>query len=167
MKKVNPVISSGAIDSKDIEIQGNDREIDIKTVATEGPPIAMIDPDHVIDSRKIDKELFMQDVLEVIIDPPRPKSSDPGMVYIGHELVPPFARWKPRGVPIRLKRFEVAILCQAKEATLLQTEDRPDADGFSGFIEQERLGISNTFQVLRDPNPNGGAWLREMLRNQA
>jgi hypothetical protein len=154
------------IDSRDIEIIAGDREIDIESVKAEGPPLAVADTEHITDARsKFDSEKFMQEELTVIISQPSNKS-EAQSVYIGHPLTPEWFRWKPRGVEIKLKRYEVAILCYAKGTEVYQDKSQ-DEEGADKILDRERWNLAYPFQVIHDPSGHRGAdWLKTMLRNQ-
>lgn len=161
--KNHPVSSSQVTASQDIEIVAADRVIDIDAVkAHGGMPEIEIEP--TFDPSKIDMEKFLAEELKVIIALPAQKH-EAKYVYIGHQLTPEWARWKPRGVEISLKRYEVDILCNAKGTEVYQ-EKSADADGFESFVDKERMSLAYQFNVTYDPSGRRGAlWLQNRLRS--
>ncbi len=70
--------------------------------------------------------------------------------------------WVPRGVQVKLARKYVERLVRAKPVAIRTVEAR-DADGAQTMRIQRTSALKYPFSVLHDPNPRGGAWLRDLM----
>ena len=155
MPKAAPVTRSTGIDSREIDIIGAEREITVGDVLPSHEPV--IDIPGPQDS--MEREAFMQEEMVIEIAPPQSKSES-NMVFIGHNVTG--AKWVPRNTPIRLRRCDVAILCNAKASELKQNK-QADEEGFESYRDFETTHLAYPFRVIEDANPRGAAWLRAQL----
>ncbi len=148
------------VDSNDVSIVGNDTAITAQTLAADGG--IEIDTDRVLRTDDLEKVRFMQDELEVIFSEPQ-SENDPRVVEVnvnGHYVMA-----VRDNTPVKLKRYHVAVLAQAKQMRVRQ-EKVVNPDGSQGYVERAVLSLSYPFSVLFDPNPVKGApWLRQLLSN--
>lgn len=70
-----------------------------------------------------------------------------------------------RGVPTPIKRKYVEALARAKETKYKQTLSDPSDPGSVTMIP--RTALAFPFSVEHDPNPQGRAWLREIIKQPA
>lgn len=68
----------------------------------------------------------------------------------------------PRGVPMQVKRMHVEVLARMKETRYTQP-GRNMLDPESGNALVGRTALVYPFEVLKDPNPRGHAWLENIL----
>jgi hypothetical protein len=122
-----------------------------------------IDTDLVVSTDQLDRERFMQDVLEIHLAEPA-SESDAGFAEVtvnGKYML--FVRGNTHQAP----RTHVAVLAQAKAMRITQKKV-VNADGSMGYEERAQLHLMYPFQVLHDPNPRlGSPWLKKLLQNPA
>jgi hypothetical protein len=101
---------------------------------------------------------FMEEIVEIEIAPDTNENAQPMVVLNVNGINQPV--W--RGYPTPVRRKFVEVLARMKETRYSQ---RP-----TDFINPEtsnamipRTGQAYPFQVLKDPNPKGYAWLRQIL----
>lgn len=70
-----------------------------------------------------------------------------------------------RGYPTPVRRKYVEALARAKETKYKQQQ--MDASDPSSLAMIPRTGLAYNFTVERDDNPNGRAWLRDILKQKA
>ncbi len=118
---------------------------------------------------KAAKLAFGEETMTVIIsEDSNPLNPEP-YVYLansGRGAMPNGVPWVPRGVPVDIKRKFVEQLCRAKPIAI-KTVEVTQADGARGIQIQRNASLKYPFTVVRDDNPKGAAWLREMLRSAA
>lgn len=119
------------------------------------------DNEKVYRTDQLDEEAFMRDELEVQFAEPQ-SENDPAFVEV---TVNGDYRLCMRGDTVKLRRYHVAVLAQAKQSRVRQKKV-VNPDGSMGFVEENVLALSYPFQVVHDPNPKmGGPWLRKMISN--
>lgn len=122
-----------------------------------------IDTDRVISTDAIDQEDFMRDELLILLSEPA-NENDPAFVEVN---VNGDYRLAVRGNEVKLRRYHVAVLANAKQSRLRQRKI-VNPDGSMGFAEENVLSLTYPFQVLHDPRPKQGApWLRQLLQTPA
>lgn len=122
-----------------------------------------IDTDKVFSSEQLDNEAFMRDELHVFLADSQ-NENDPSVVEI---TVNGDYKVAVRGNEVKLRRYHVAVLAQAKQSRLRQRKVI-QPDGSMGFFEENVLSLTYPFSVLMDPRPKLGApWLKQMLSNPA
>lgn len=122
-----------------------------------------IDTDRVISTDALDQEAFMRDELEVYFNEPG-NENEPAFVEVN---VNGDYRIAVRGDTVKLRRYHVAVLANAKQSRVRQRKI-VQPDGSMGFQEENVLALSYPFQVMHDPNPKQGApWLRQLLSTPA
>lgn len=145
------------IDSQSIDIINSIEKIDHSKQASGG---IEIDTER-LSSKEIDMEAFMRQDVEVYVND-APTENDPGFVEIN---VNGDYRCIVRGDTVRLKRYHVAVLAQAKVSRLRQRKIT-HPDGSQGYIEENVTSLAYPFSVTDDPSPKlGHAWLKQQLAN--
>lgn len=118
------------------------------------------DAEKVYRTDQLDEEAFMRDELEVMFSEPM-NENEPSFVEV---TVNGDYRLAVRGDTVKLRRYHVAVLAQAKQSRVRQRKV-VNPDGSMGFVEENVLALSYPFQVINDPNPRvGGPWLRKMIQ---
>lgn len=113
---------------------------------------------------ELDFEHFMRDELEVILSEP---NNEHEASFVEINVNGDYRCVLRNGDPVKLRRYHVAVLAQAKQSRVRQKKI-VNADGSMGFQEENVLSLTYPFSVIADPNPRKGApWLREMLRTPA
>ena len=102
-------------------------------------------------------EAFMNEPVTIVVNPPQ-DPDDPMLVQVGVNGVNQFI---PRGEPIAVKRKYVEVLARAKRTDFKQTLDDRLGEAMNHLRSMHSLRFP--FSVIRDPNPNGGAWLTGVL----
>ncbi len=70
--------------------------------------------------------------------------------------------WVPRGTMVSIARKYVERLCRAKPVSI-RTVEAVDSDGAKTMRIQRSAALKYPFTVVRDPNPRGVQWLRDLL----
>ena len=143
-----------AIDSHDAVFADRD----VKLIAGEiilPPPVDLLEEDFSMDT--IELEAFMNEVVVIYMHP----MTDQGQLQI--ETVTVNGRPQPiqRGAQQAIRRKYVAALANAVQEHYTQTRDPRELDQ-SQF--HAHVGHSYPFQMIRDDNPRGRAWLQNLLQ---
>ena len=118
------------------------------------------DNERVYRTDQLDQEAFMRDEMEVMLSEPT-SENDPSFVEI---TVNGDYKLAIRGDTVKMRRYHVAVLAQAKQSRVRQRKI-VNPDGSMGFQEENVLALSYPFQVIHDPNPKvGGPWLRNLIQ---
>lgn len=155
MSRVNTYERNKSISSEDVPIFGQ------VTPASEAskPGGIEIDTDRVLRTDAIDEEAFMRDELEIYFNEPG-NEHEPGFVEVN---VNGDYRMAVRGDTVKLRRYHVAVLANAKQSRVRQRK-LVNPDGSMGFQEENVLSLTYPFQVMHDPNPKQGVpWLKKLL----
>lgn len=75
------------------------------------------------------------------------------------------SQWVPRNQIIPMARKYVEVLARAKPVSM-RTVDGIDAEGYKTKVLKQTMSLRYPFTVIRDPNPRGPAWLREVMRQR-
>lgn len=154
-KPLNSYERNRSVASEDVDIVG---AVTPASDATKAGGIE-IDTDRVIRTDQLDHEAFMRDELEVFFNE-AVNENDPTFVEVN---VNGDYRMIVRGDTLKLRRYHVAVLANAKQSRVRQKKI-VNQDGSMGFQEENVLSLTYPFQVMHDPNPKAGVpWLKKML----
>ena len=158
-KPLNSYERNRSVASEDVEIVG---AVTPTADATKAGGIE-IDTDRVIRTDQLDQEAFMRDELEVFFNEPG-NEHEPAYVEVN---VNGDYRMVVRGDTVKLRRYHVAVLANAKQSRVRQKKI-VSQDGSMGYQEDNVLSLTYPFQVMHDPNPKVGVpWLKKMLSQPA
>lgn len=164
--RLNSYERKPTLDSGNVDITNAVQTSSINDTAagrTPGGDGINIDTDRVIRTDELDFESFMRDEMEVFVNEAT-SENDPSFVEIN---VNGDYRLVVRGDTVKLRRYHVAVLAQAKQSRVRQRKV-VNPDGSMGFVEENVLSLTYPFSVTSDPNPRkGGPWLKQMLSNPA
>lgn len=162
---VNSYERKKGVDSDSVNIVGASTTVDHSKLAATGMALddhkgILVDTDPVYDTRTLDEEAFNREWLEVHVHDP------------ASEDEPQFAELTVngdycmivRGETKKIRRYHVAAMAQAKQMRLIQNKIT-EPDGSMGYREKAVLRLVYPFSVIHEPNPKGGAWLRQLLGN--
>lgn len=107
---------------------------------------------------KVELEAFMNEVLTIMVM----ESADENDAALVDVAVNGRRQYIRRGVEQEVRRKYVATLARAKRSDYDQVTLDP-RDGEAVNRLRHRRGLRYPFQVIRDPNPVGSAWLRSVL----
>jgi hypothetical protein len=130
------------------------REFALSEVGSPEPIELISERDFV---KTADLEAFMHEELEIRMAEPS-RDSD---LFIETPSVNGINMPMQRGVRMTIKRKYVEALCQARIITYVQENRNPNDPSDLTMVERSRLVYP--FEVLRDPNPRGQAWLEAQL----
>lgn len=143
---------------------------DLDTLAKGGSDIEVIQPGKDF-QQLVENEAFMHDLLEVRFhetgDPNAPKMIEVGVGIAGIDgsAGKDVRKAYMRGQIYQIPRFVVEVLAHAKVTSLVQKQGpsgRPD-----DIVNVEKHAFYYPFEVIRDPNPKGRAWLEKVLADPA
>lgn len=83
----------------------------------------------------------------------------------GRGAMPDGSPWVPRAQNVTIARKYVEQLARAKPVNL-RTVPALDGDGFKTTALKRTSSLRYPFSVIRDPNPKGAAWLRDLMRQR-
>lgn len=156
MSRVNSYERKSTVSSDDIPIFG---QVTPASEATK-PGGIEIDTDRVLRTDALDEEAFMRDELDVMFSEPGGEH-EPAFVEVN---VNGDYRMAVRGDTVKLRRYHVAVIANAKQSRVRQRKI-VNPDGSMGFQEENVLSLTYPFQVVHDPNPRLGApWLKKLLQ---
>ncbi|MEJ5148964.1 hypothetical protein [Comamonas sp. MYb396] len=132
---------------------------EVRTVGEIGGHAGIDVVDKPLPKNALDMEAFMNEVVTIVVNPPT-DADDPTLIQVGVNGVNQFIR---RGDAVDVKRKYVEVLARSKRTDFAQTlDERLGEQGFNSLRSMHSLRYP--FSMLRDPNPNGGAWLTAILR---
>lgn len=105
----------------------------------------------------LEMESFMNEMVTIVVNPSQ-DPDDPKLVQVGVNGVNQFI---PRGTPIAVKRKYIEVLARAKRTDFAQTLDERLGEQMNHLHPMHSLRFP--FSVVRDTNPDGGAWLIGVL----
>lgn len=108
--------------------------------------------------QKADALAFMEEPVMVRLA----TTTDPNAERFPHVGVNGVNQFFERGKPQVVKRKFVEALARSKPVTV-KTLDAKDFDGNDTKVIEKTTGIRYPFEVLRDDNPRGPAWLSKVL----
>lgn len=147
---------SKTIDADSVDI--DQREIDAKDFADR-----VIVTEPVYSTDQLDEEAFMRQEVEVHFHD-APTEDDPQFVDVS---VNGDRRIVRRGDTARLTRAHIGVLCDAKQARLVQKKIVAP-DGSMGYEERMVTQLSYPFSVVGDPSgKRGSEWLKKKLAQAA
>lgn len=113
--------------------------------------------DKPLPKEAFEMEAFMNELVTIVVNPPN-DPDEPMLVQVGVNGVNQFI---PRGEPIAVKRKYIEVLARAKRTDFSQTLDERMGEKMNHLRAMHSLRYP--FSVIRDQNPNGGAWLTAVL----
>lgn len=102
------------------------------------------------------QEAFMNEMVEIQLASTTDDNAPPHVTFNCNGLNQTFFR----DVPVRCRRMFVELLARCKETKYTQIRDPLEMDRMH---MKERTAVVYPFNVLHDPNPKGGAWLRAVM----
>lgn len=162
MTRVNSYERKGTVSSDDVAIANDVETVDTAALASGSSLNGIeIDTDRVIRTDQLDHEAFMRDEIEVFVNEAM-SENDPTFLEIN---VNGDYRMVVRGDTVKLRRYHVAVLAQAKQSRVRQKKIM-NPDGSMGFVEENVLSLTYPFSVVFDPRGKQGSdWLRQLLAN--
>lgn len=164
-----PMSAKREIHSGDIAIeQRRPLEGDVITDASE-----IVRADAIMNDEEIQSLAFNEEPITIILNPSNEPNA-PDSVYcavngIGIEIwaekLKRWVQWKyaPIGQRFMTKRKYVEVLARSKVDRVITDYDEPGVARPVNRVRGNTTGYQ-TFQVIRDDNPKGQAWLTELLR---
>lgn len=132
----------------------SEHQVEVFTDQTVEPIVAQ-EFDKQSQAQLFNVEAFMNEPVEIVLAESNNDNDAPVIVLNVNGVSMPIAR----GVPVKVKRKYVEVLARCKE-TKYRQPDRNMANPEGGNELVGATALSYPFEVLHDPNPKGGAWLR-------
>jgi hypothetical protein len=158
----NPVRASDSFDTRELEIQdaGPIGLEEIRAKAHSALDEGSILLPGSMSEEELKLEMFMNEKVIIVVHE-SPNEEDlpvvcPMVNGVGQPIV--------RGYPTPVKRKYVECLARAKETRYKQVQ--MDANDPSSLKMIPRTVLAYPFAIERDDNPNGRAWLRDIIRQQ-
>lgn len=101
---------------------------------------------------------FMEEVLDVMVH----ESADPNAEDPVHVAVNGVNQFFRRGQVQSVKRKYVGVLAQSKQSNI-NTREVLDRDGNKTTAIGKHTALKYPFSVVRDENPKGASWLKQVL----
>lgn len=92
-------------------------------------------------------------------------TTDENAMPYAHVNVNGLNQYIPRGMPVAVRRMFVEVLARMKESRYKQ--ETADAANPDRIDMKERQALVFPFQVLKDDNPKGRAWLHHILSEES
>lgn len=154
-------MSKGKFDSDSVSIAG-DKPLTLDEIRDLHAQSGGVDVDVVtganISSDAMALEAFMNEVVTIVVAESTNEEELPVVVVGVNGTNQPIVR----GVPTPIKRKYVEALARAKETKYRQTLSDPSDPG--SIVQVPRTALAYPFSIERDENPNGRAWLRNILQ---
>ena len=133
-------------------------DAEVRTVGEIGGHAGIDVVDKPLPKEAFEMEAFMNEPVTIVVNPPN-DADEPMLVQVGVNGTNQFI---PRGEAIAVKRKYVEVLARAKRTDFAQNLD--ERQGEQSFNQVRTMhSLRFPFSVIRDPNPNGGAWLTGVL----
>lgn len=162
-KSTKPIAST-----EDMEIG---KEVSISQRGPEPQDLVGALPDVEVVSEKalrkdwMDLEAFMQEELEVFVQ--EPQNPDLGEQWIIPLTVGTITQRVARGVPQKIKRKYVEILCRARKVGIVARGYKDQTGEAVNDFRRNSRSLEYPFQVLHDPSGKKGIeWLQRTLRDE-
>lgn len=154
----------GQLDADEVEIVNPEVKFSMEDTARGYNPLhdaAVIATDKIYANEELEREKFMAEDLEIhLLD----AGSDDEPQFVEVRVNGDY-RMGVRGATCFMKRYHVAVLCQAKEQRL-QQKKIVNPDGSMGYQETMVSRQTYPFTVIHDPSGRKGSdWLRQQLKN--
>lgn len=154
----------GQLSSEDVEIVNPEVKFSMEDTAKGYNPLhdsAVIATDKIYKNEDLEREAFMAETLELHL---MEAGSDDEPQFVEVRVNGDY-RLGVRGATCFMKRYHVAVLCQAKEQRL-QQKKIVNPDGSMGYQETMVSRQTYPFTVINDPSGRKGSdWLRQQLQN--
>lgn len=132
-------------------------------------PLEILDGQPEVDPITSDKdfmeviadEAFMNELVEVIVHTTTNESEPNHVVLNVNGINQPVLR----GYPHKIKRKYLEVLARMKETRYSQVTPNPMEPDRSNLVA--RTALCYPFDVIKDPNPRGRAWLNHILAEPA
>lgn len=153
----------GRIESQDFQIEG-DRPIpldEIHQMVNGGGLEVEIISGVGASSDAVALEAFMDEIVVIVVH----EDANEEALRVVTPTVNGTTQPIVRGIPTPVKRKYVEALARAKETRytqVLSDPNRPDS-----LVMAPRTALAYPFAIERDDNPNGRAWLRNLLKQPA
>jgi hypothetical protein len=161
--RVPNVAPTQRFETNDIEIEG-DKPVAIDEIrsynASGGLDLEQITGGSAT-TEQIELEAFMNETLVIVVQESADEEALPIVTLTVNGVTQPIMR----GIATPVKRKYVEALARAKETKYKQSLSDPSDPSSIAMIP--RSALAYPFVVERDPNPNGFAWLREVLKQPA
>lgn len=159
--RVAPVVKSNTIDAGDLALPADS----VVEMASSGAPELQREeieiPDGPLTKGHAEELAFNEELVEIIVH----DSSDP----LAEPIVEVYNNGKlqmfPRGMPVTCKRKYLEGLVRSKPVAYSNVEFVRE-DGSRAVKYPKRTSLRYPFQVLRDDNPRGRAWLAKIMAQQ-
>lgn len=158
--KNNPAIVRKALETQEQQV-GQDHPRAMKNT---GPARESIEParvqrvGRVVSQDKLEALKFNEEILTVMVHESTNPIDDPIPEVWNDGKVQRFQRGKEMDV----KRKYVEVLARSKKTAYSQTKIK-DGNGDDVIVNNPMTALKYPFSVLRDPNPRGAAWLKNIL----
>jgi hypothetical protein len=119
-----------------------------------------VEPVHYASQAKIERMKFMNEMVEIMVHESEDPQTPP-LFQIGVNAIR--SMWMMRGMPTVVRRCFVEVLARAKETKIRQIWETDPGTGYVTQKDIPRAVRKYPFSVLRDDNPKGRDWLRQIL----
>ena len=161
--RVPNVAPSQRFETSDIEIEG-DKPVAIDEIRSHNSA-GGLDLEQIIGGsatkEQIELEAFMNETLVIVVQESADEEALPVVTLTVNGMTQPIMR----GIATPVKRKYVEALARAKETKYKQTLLDPSDP--ASIRMMPRTALAYPFVVEKDPNPNGFAWLRDVLKQPA
>lgn len=159
-QRVANVAPSQRFDTNDIEIEG-DKPVAIDEISNH----TALDLEQITGGSATDEqmalEMFMNEIVTIVVAESADEEALPIVTLTVNGVTQPIMR----GIATPVKRKYVEALARAKETKYKQA--LADHNDPSSITMVPRTALAYPFSVEKDANPNGMAWLRDILKQPA
>lgn len=158
--KDHPAIVRKALETSEQKV-GQDNP---RVMKSSGPAKASIEPariervGRVVSKDKLEALAFNEEILTVLVHESTNPLDDPIPEVWNDGKVQRFIRGREQDV----KRKYVEVLARAKKTAYSQSKVK-DGNGDDAIVNNPMTALKYPFSVLRDPNPRGASWLKNVL----
>lgn len=132
------------------------------TIDIQIPSVDLIDPVNERDLHALaSEEAFMNEPVEIFVHPVSDENAPPYVILNVNGVSQPVAR----GTAQTVKRKFVEVLARMKETKYTQVQNNLNDPSDRSLIG--RTGLCYPFDMLKDANPRGRAWLNKIMAEAA
>jgi hypothetical protein len=162
VRHVAPVARSGAVDSGDLNLPSNEGAVEFSPTALEMIRPELEVPDGPVARSQMEELAFNEEYVDVMVHESDSPDAEPLVEVFNNGARQIF----PRGQVVTCRRKYLEGLIRSKPVSYSNVEFVRE-DGVRAVKYPKRSSLRYPFQVVRDDNPRGVAWLKKLMAQAA
>lgn len=160
--RVAPVAKSGGVDSGDLDLPRNEGAVEFSPTTLEMIRPELEVPDGPVSRSQMEELAFNEEYVDVMVHESDSPDAEPLVEVFNNGTRQMF----PRGHVVTCRRKYLEGLIRSKPVSYANVEFVRE-DGVRAVKYPKRSSLRYPFQVVRDDNPRGVAWLKKLMAQAA